>query len=94
MQGHLPGAVLSAHRAQERNLAHERGDGRPVTVIQNRRLAVISGAIAEEQAQGLGGKILRDSGGINMPALFQRFRWADAGAEHGQGPVAVAELVA
>ena len=93
MQGRLPRAELGAHRTQRRHLLNERGNGRPVAVVQRRRLAVVAGTIAQKEAQGLRRKILGYRGGVNVPLVFERLRRVDAGAEHAQTPVAVTEVI-
>ena len=93
MQGRLPGAELGAYRTQRRHLLNERGNGRPVAVVQRRRVAVVAGTIAQKEAQGLRRKILGYRGGVNVPLVFERLRRVDAGAEHAQTPVAVTEVI-
>ena len=93
MQGCLPGAELGAYRTQGRHLLNERGNGRPVAVVQRRRLAVVAGAIAQKEAQSLRRKILGYRRGVDIPLVLERFCRVDAGAEHAQGPVAVAEVI-
>ncbi|CNJ41872.1 Uncharacterised protein [Mycobacterium tuberculosis] len=93
MQGRLPGAELGAYRTQRRHLLNQRGNGRPVAVVQRCRLAVVAGTIAQKQAQSLRRKILRYRRGVNVPLVFECLRRIDAGTEHTQGPVAVAEVV-
>ena len=93
MQGRLPGAELGAYRTKRRHLLNQRGNGRPVAVVQRCRLAVVAGTIAQKQAQSLRRKILRYRRGVDIPLVLERLRRVDAGAEHAQGPVAVAEVV-
>ena len=93
MQGRLPGAELGAYRTQRRHLLNQRGNGRPVAVVQRCRLAVVAGTIAQKQAQSLRRKILGYRRGVDIPLVLERLRRVDAGAEHAQGPVAVAEVV-
>ena len=93
MQGCLPGAELGAYRTQGRHLLNQRGNGRPVAVVQRRRIAVVAGAIAQKEAQSLLRKILGYRRGVDIPLVLERLRRVDAGAEHAQTPVAVAEVI-